>query len=231
MTENNNVFNLQTVMEDAKKVILNPVGFYKEMPQSGGFANPLIFVLVMAAITGLILAIYSLFGSELGGFGFSLIVIFPIVGVIGSFIGAAIIFVIWKLMGSEKDYEVAYRCAAYSFAIAPIVVFISFIPYLAGIIKTLWSAFLMYVASKEVHGIKEKTAMIVFGVLAVIGVLWGASGEKKAREYTAKAEKFQKEFNLEKLENMTPEELGENAGKFLEGLNRALEEVNKNKEQ
>lgn len=31
-------FNLATVIEDAKKVIANPVGFYREMPTTGGYA-------------------------------------------------------------------------------------------------------------------------------------------------------------------------------------------------
>lgn len=229
MSDTTQAFNINTVLDDAKKVILNPVSFYKNMPQTGGLVNPLIFVLVMSVITGIILALYSLFGTKLGGFGFSLIIVFPIFGLIGSFIGAAILFVIWKLIGSEKNYEVAYRCVAYSFVIVPLLSIISFIPYIAGVIQKLWGCFLMYIASKEVHGIKEKTAMIVFGVLAAITVLWGIGSENASRELSSRVSSFEKEFNVEKLENMTPEQLGETTGKFLEGLNRALEDAKKEK--
>jgi uncharacterized membrane protein YdjX (TVP38/TMEM64 family) len=42
------------------------------------------------------------------GAGFGAIIFMPIAVAIGSFIGAAILFVIWKLMGSQEDYETAY---------------------------------------------------------------------------------------------------------------------------
>jgi len=229
MSESTQKFDISTVIADAKKVIFSPTTFYKEMPHSGGFANPAIFAAVMAFAMGVIFAIYSLFGMKFGGAGLASIIMFPIFGLIGSFIGGVILFVIWKLMGSEKSYETAYRCVAYSYAIGPILAVISFVPYLAGIAKTLWGCFLMFVASKEVHQIKEKTAKLVFGILAAIGVFFGLSSEYTARNYLSKIEKYTKDVGLDNIENMTPEQLGENTGKFLEGLNRALEEANKDK--
>jgi len=229
MSESTQKFDISTVIADAKKVVFSPVTFFKEMPHSGGFADPAIFAAVMAFVMGVVFAIYSLFGMKYGGAGLASIIMFPIFGVIGSFIGGAILFVIWKLMGSEKSYETAYRCVAYSYAIAPVLAVISFVPYLAGIAKTLWGSFLMYTASKEVHQIKEQTAKLVFGILAGIGVLFGVSSEHTARKYMSKFERYSKDAGFENIENMTPEQLGENAGKFLEGLNRAMEEANKDK--
>lgn len=233
MSETTQKFDVSTVLTeviaDAKKIVFSPVTFYKEMPHNGGFANPAIFAAAMAFAMGVIFAIYSLFGMKFGGAGLASIIMFPIMGLIGSFIGGAILFVIWKLMGSEKNYETAYRCVAYSYAIAPVLAAISFIPYLAGIVKTLWGSFLMFTASKEVHQIKAKTAKLVFGILAGIGVLFGISSEHTARNYISKIEKYTKDAGFDNIENMTPEQLGENTGKFLEGLNRALEEANKGK--
>jgi len=169
-------FNINTVIEDAKKVITNPFGFYRDMPTSGGFAEPIIFLVVMVIVTMIISFLFDLINLTSfspiigGGVALTSIIIVPIFATIGSFIAAGIMFVIWKLMGSEKDYETAYRCVAYSLAIGPVIAVISFIPYLAGIIKTLWSCFLMFVASTETHKLKDTTAKIVFGVLAFIGV-------------------------------------------------------------
>jgi len=232
-------FNLGTVIDDAKKVITNPVEFYRNMPTEGGYANPLIFVAVMAAITGLMISIFSIVGfggagaMMAGGFALAAIIVFPIMAVIGSFIFAAIIFVIWKLMGSDKNYEVAYRCTAYSFAIAPIVMLLSLVPYLGGIIKTLWGAFLLYIASTEVHQIKAQTAKTVFGILAAIGLLLGISSEHTARKYANWGEKILSESNLqeslkqfeniqsiEDLEDIDAEEAGRQVGEFLKGLGK-----------
>jgi len=239
-------FNLGTVIEDAKKVITNPIGFYREMPTSGGYANPLIFVVVVAAITGVITAILSLIGLGMpdavaGGMALGAIIFFPIISIIASFIGAAILFVIWKLMGSEKNYETAYRCVAYAFAIFPITVILSIIPYLEPIVRALWSCFLFYTASVEVHKLKASTAKVVFGILAALGLLFGVSSEHTARNLSKTwgnlGEQIEKNYdagsigkaieNLENVEDMTPEEAGKQFGEFLKGMeqfSKGLEE-------
>jgi len=242
-------FNLGTVIDDAKKVITNPVDFYRNMPTEGGYADPLIFVAVMGAVTGLLTTIFSLVGlgvpgGMIGGFALMAIIMIPIAFVIGSFIGAAIIFVVWKLMGSDKDYETAYRCTAYSFAISPVMAIISIIPYLAGIIKTLWGFFLLYVASIEVHQIKAQTAKIVFGVLTAIFVFVGFGAERSARNiahWGDRAEKAMSNANvpemfkdLENMEDMTPEEAGKQVGEFMKGLgafSKGMEEAIKEAEK
>lgn len=242
----NKPFNLGTVIADAKAVITNPVEFFRAMPTSGGYADPLIFVAVIAAVCGLMIAVLGIIGlspsAQFAGFAaLSAVIIFPIFGVLGSFIGAAIMFVVWKLMGSEKNYETAYRCVAYSWAIAPVVLILSVIPYLGGIIKTLWGTFLMYTASLEVHKLKQQTAKIVFAVLAVIGVLWGINAERTMRNFEARFErvaertKMPEAFkDLENLEDLTPEEAGKQVGEFLKGLqefSEGIEEATKAEEK
>ena len=228
-------FNLATVIDDIKKVITNPVGFYRQMPTEGGYANPLIFVVVVAVITGLLISLTSLIGMSnammAGGMAFAAIFIFPIMAIIGSFIAAAVLFIIWKLMGSEKNYETAYRCVAYSFAIMPIVTLLSFIPYIGTIIKTLWTCFLLYVASIEVHKLKAQTAKIVFAVLAVIGLLYGIASEHTFRSFQSTIEngfpngELPAIFDdLENIEDLSPEEAGEKVGEFLRGLENSLNE-------
>ncbi|MBT8115525.1 MAG: YIP1 family protein, partial [Arenicella sp.] len=148
MPESN--FSLSTVIDDAKKVITDPFGFYRAMPDSGGFADPVIFVAVMGAAAGLIFSVLAMIGlggaggmGMAGGMALSAVILVPIGMIIGSFIGAAIVFVIWKLMGSDKNYETAYRCVAYSTAIMPVVALISMIPYVATLVRTLWGMMLL----------------------------------------------------------------------------------------
>lgn len=255
--EANDAFNFGTVIEDAKKVITDPVGFYKSMPTTGGYANPLIFVVVMTlatAIIGFLLSAIGIvkFNAIVGGaVTIGMVIIIPIFAVLGSFIAAAIMFVIWKLMGSEKDYETAYRCIAYSSAIAPVIAVISLIPYLANLIKALWGGFLIYTASTEVHKIKNQTAMIVIGILTALNVFISFGSERTARHWQGKMKGFEKateQFersakdgsigaalqNMESMEDMTPEEAGKQVGEFLKGLEKfgeGLEESVKEAEE
>ena len=255
--EANNAFNFGTVIEDAKKVITDPVGFYKSMPTTGGYANPVIFVIVMTlatAVIGFLLSAIGIvkFNAIVGGaVTIGMVIIIPIFAVLGSFIAAAIMFVIWKLMGSEKDYETAYRCIAYSSAIAPVIAVISLIPYLANLIKALWGGFLIYTASTEVHKIKNQTAMIVIGILTALNVFISFGSERTARHWQGKMKGFEKateQFersakdgsigaalqNMESMEDMTPEEAGKQVGEFLKGLEKfgeGLEESVKEAEE
>ena len=115
-------FDINQVIAQAKAVITNPVGYYQTMPKTGGYGNPVIFVAVMGAVMGLITAVLSFFGSAAGmmAAGLGAIIVMPIFAVLGAFIGAAILYVIWKLMGSAESYETAFRCQASVAAIYPI---------------------------------------------------------------------------------------------------------------
>ena len=236
---NSTGFDLGVVIERAKAVVTAPISFYKTMPTSGGYAEPIIFVVVMSLITAIVAIVFGTLGLSMAGLavGISSLIFIPIFSVIGSFIGAAILFVIWKLMGSDKDYETAYRCAAYAFAISPIMAAISFIPYIAGIIQKVWGAILMFVASTEVHKLKASTAKVVFGILAALGILFGISTEKAARDiinqadnWRGIAEEIEKDYKegslgeaakkLENFDELTPEEAGKQVGEFLKGLEK-----------
>lgn len=223
--------NIVTLFQQAVKVITSPGEFYRAMQKTGGFADPLIFVLVMAAIAGLEIALFSLFGASVIGTvaaGYGAVIFLPLTAAIGSFIGAALVFVVWRLMGSDENYETAYRCIAYAAAIYPITVLISLLPYIGTIVSVAWGCYLMVIASLEVHRLKRQTVYIVFGVLALLGILLNLSSERAVRHMAAQvdelemqAEQFGKQ--LERLEDMTPEEAGRAVGGFLKGLGEAAE--------
>jgi hypothetical protein len=218
-----------TIIDTARKVITDPVGFYQGMAQTGGYVAPVIFVLVMAVISGIMIALMSMVGANLSAgmaIGFMAIVMMPIMALIGSFIGALIMFVIWKLMGSEKSYETAYRCVAYAAAIMPLTTLLAFIPYLGSLVKVIWSFYLMYIASIEVHAIQARTAMIVFGVLGALMLFMNLAAEQAANQMAANLESMGGQLEnmgsgLEGVEDMTPAEAGKAVGEFLKGLEEA----------
>ena len=174
--------------QKAINVVTKPAEFFQGMPKAGGFLEPLVFAVIMGLITGIIQAILNVIGLAPGaGYGggvmagFGVIIFMPIAAAIGSFVGAAILFVIWKLMGSEENYETAYRCGAYLMAVAPITAIIGVIPYAGGIITMAIYVFFLATASIHVHNIPSQKAWMVFGIIGVIFALLGIFAEYKAR--------------------------------------------------
>jgi hypothetical protein len=182
--------------QTAVRVVTAPAEFFKSMPKTGGFVEPLIFAAIMAIIAGIIQVLINILGLSYAHVGFAeslgRIIVVPIVVVIFSFIGAAIIFVIWKLMGSQKNYETSYRCWAYLMALAPIVAIISIIPYVGGIINIAIYVYFIVIASTQVHNISSQKAWLVFGIIGAVLVLIGISLEYKARSMAPTAEQYRK---------------------------------------
>jgi hypothetical protein len=55
---------LHTIISDALKIIRNPIEFYQTMPKSGGYTEPLIFLLIMSVIIGLEAILFAQFGID-----------------------------------------------------------------------------------------------------------------------------------------------------------------------
>lgn len=218
----NPTFNLAKLIEDAKSVVTDPVGFYRHMPKSGGYAEPAIFVVVIAAVIGLFFTLFSMLGlgkligmsaGMAGGVvaGVASIIFMPVMALIWSFIAALVMFVIWKLMGSPYGFETAYRSVAYSAAILPLLVVLNFVPYIGSIIGVCWGMYLLFIASQEVHGVARQTAAVVFGVLALLAIFFQISAEIATRKMSAKVEEF----------GGSMEELGESLEKMGEALEKS----------
>jgi len=166
------IFGLITVIQAAKKVVTRPKKFYQQMPKSGGYGNPLVFVVVMGIIAGLLAMVLPINGITSGFTALAL----PIIAVIGSFIAALIMYIIWKLMGSSENYETAYRCVAFASVYLPASMILAIVPYLGTLVAYGWWFVLMFFASIGVHGIEKQKAMIVIGVLGAILILMSLSG-------------------------------------------------------
>lgn len=191
--------NFAAIPQTAIKVLTTPAAFFREMPKTGGFVEPLVFAVVMGVIAGLIQSVISILGLNVAAgmvAGVASIVIMPIMIAIFGFVGAAILFVIWKLMGSQESYETAYRCGAYISALSPILTVVGFIPYLGAIAGIVVYTFFLVTASIEVHKIPSQKAWLVFGIIGAIFIIIGLSGQMAARkfsnEWAGKAKEMEK---------------------------------------
>lgn len=186
-------FNINDIINKVVAIFTKPAAFFKEMPKTGGYVEPLIFVAIMGLLAGVVAAILSIVGLMPGGAGagISLIIIMPIAMIIGSFIGAGIMFVIWKLMGSNENYETAYRCIAYISVFSPISVIAGIIPYIGSLAMLAVEIYYLVLASTNVHNIETKKAWLVFGIIGALLAVMSIGAEMTASKVKSEMGQYQ----------------------------------------
>ncbi len=191
--------NLTEIPQTALRVLMSPAAFFREMPRSGGYAEPLAFMVAMGVLSGLLQSALSFLGLQFMasvGMALSSIVIFPIAIAVVGFLAAGILFVIWKLMGSGENYETSYRCVAYVSALSPIMTVLNVIPYIGTAAGLVIACFYYVAASVEVHGIPARKAWLVFGLLAALLIVMNVSGQMAAKRMAGESERMQKEADV-----------------------------------
>lgn len=210
--------DLNEIKELAIKVLTSPQAFFKEMPKTGGYVKPLVFMIAMGLIGGLIQSLFSIIGLKVAtglAMGISSILLVPIVVGIFGFVAAAILYVIWKLMGSQEEYETAYRCCAYISALTPITSVLGIVPYIGGAVGIALAIYFTVIASVEVHRLPSQKAWLVFGILGALLILLTVTGEISSRRMAREAGKFQKQM----------EETTKQMQKQMEGISKEVEKV------
>jgi hypothetical protein len=223
--------NLSSIQKTAVSVLTSPSAFFREMPKTGGFVEPLIFMAIMGIISGLIQTVFSLVGLHIAAgmaMGVASIILFPIVIAIGGFIGAAILFVIWKLLGSKESYETAYRCGAYISVLMPIITVLGLIPYLGSAVGIALYVYFLVIASVEVHNIPSQKAWLVFGIIGAILIIMNISAQMTAKKFSREAVKFR-----EKMEETSKamKKQAEQMQKQTEDIQKQAEEMQKQAEE
>ena len=226
--------NLTSIQKTAMSVLTSPSSFFRGMPKTGGFFEPLIFMVIMGVISGLIQTIFSIISLNVAGgmaMGVGSIILVPIVVAVGGFIGAAILFGIWMLLGSKESYETAYRCGAYLSVLMPIITVLGLIPYLGSAVGIALYACFLVIASVEVHHVPSQKAWLVFGIIGAILIIMNISGQMTARRASREAVKFREKMEetskamkkqAEKMKKQT-----EDIQKQAEELQRQAEEARK----
>lgn len=215
-----NRIDFQAMPQTATKVITSPQEFFRKMPKTGGFIEPLVFMAIMGAIGGLIMAVASIVGlrTSVGAAdGVGVLILMPLFTVVFGFIGAAIFFVIWKLLGSQEPYETAYRCVAYLSALTPITTVLGLVPYIGAAAGIALMVYYLVIASTVVHTIASQKAWLTFGIIAAILIIMSINGEYAARNYSREAERFRKQSG----------EMSEEMKKQAEAWKKAAEQMKK----
>ncbi|HAK61128.1 MAG TPA: hypothetical protein DCO77_12245 [Nitrospiraceae bacterium] len=212
------------MLQTAINVITSPAAFFREMPRTGGFGDPLLFMVIMGGVSGLVQAIVGILGLKTGiGFGIAIlsVILYPILfGVLG-FIGAAFLFLLWKLMGSQESYETAYRCLAYFTALIPVTTFLDVIPTVGTLISIALYTYFFVIMSAETHKLPSQKAWVVFGALGGIVLLLNLGAGMSERRHAREKMNYQRH-----MEETTQEmrKRSEETRKALEDLRKQMKE-------
>lgn len=149
---NNNEFLLQkgpkAFVGVWKKVMLDPQGFYNEMPSAGGFENPLTFL----GICGLF---YFILRVVVGGLADAINALF-LVSLTYIFGPGILMLTAQFIFRGEGDYEGTLRVCAYAGA----CLIVAWIPFL-GIFAFLYSFYLIFLGTEKIHKLDSTNAVIV----------------------------------------------------------------------
>lgn len=176
-------------VETWKEVMQTPSDFYREMPKTGGYADPLTFAAISFIVYALLAALFTVLfghgmymdGSMYGGMyngmyggmrglGFFAIlmtvIITPIAGIISLFIEAAILYIIYKILGGAGTYEGTVRFISYATA----VLVLSWIPII-GWIAGIYGIYLYIVGGMYVHDVSMARSVIAIILPTLLVIL------------------------------------------------------------
>jgi hypothetical protein len=154
----------------------SPRAFFAAMERKGGYMTPCLYLLAWSFVSGVIGFLVGLTRAPLPGAGRAVQAASVVVGpplVLGfGFAAAAVLFVIWHLMGSKEDYQTAFRCWAFMAPVGVIGAVLGLVPLLP-LAVFFYTFYLVVVASQEVHGLSPRRSWAVWGTLG--GVILVAS--------------------------------------------------------
>ena len=183
-------FNLSdpvnSFVSTVRRVVLDPVGFFRGLPTRGGFVNPLVFALICSVVAavlggflGIILAALGLAPQTVGASIVALftgVVLLPIMAAIGSFVGAGIyhLLVLLLVKPNNAGFEATYRVVAYSFVIQ-LASWLSAVPWLGilvALVVGVYAIILGVLGIREMHATTTgKAAMVVLIPVAIFLLL------------------------------------------------------------
>lgn len=140
--------SVQSFIETARTVLIDPNTAFTQMRREGGLVPPLIYFLIGMLIGVVGSMVWQMFGlgmgAGMGGFGGAtapfagtgMLIIVPVCATIGIFVGSAIIHFALGLFGGQKfSYETTFRVMAYAIGSSyPI----GLIPICGGLIGAVW---------------------------------------------------------------------------------------------
>jgi hypothetical protein len=135
-------------------VLKTPADYFKSIKEEKGFQKCLVFSVAALLVYGVLAAIGFLFRGFGVGAAIVLLVQSAISGVIGPFIGGAVIWVICMIFGSKAPYEHSVRISAYGSAVAPVAGVCMLVPYigwLGALVCWIYGIYVVVMGAKALN--------------------------------------------------------------------------------
>lgn len=185
-------FNLQdpvnSFISTVREVLLNPVGFFRNMRRQGDFINPLVFAIICGVVNGILGGIVSFLFSlafagdpdfgvagSLGGLILN-IILAPIYVILAVGIASGIyhLLVLLFIRPGNAGFEATFRMVSYVQALQ----LVSWIP-IVNIVAAIYGIVLSVLGIREVHSTTTgKAALVVLipvAVIILLAILIGAA--------------------------------------------------------
>ncbi len=195
--ENRQALGFMPALTDSVRLLaLNPKDAFAQIQEKGDYASPLLFGLIVSWAGFVASSIWQmLFGqswqaflpahmkSQMGGMAASagmtigMMIIYPVLYIIGIFIGTALLHVCFMIVGglsnSSSGFEGTLRAASYSY----VAQLANVVPFLGGFIAAIWGLILMVIGAQAMHKCSQGKAIaavlipVVVCCVCVIGIL------------------------------------------------------------
>ena len=181
---------VDSFVDVVRRVVLQPAAFFAGLPRQGSLLNPLVFALICAEISVILVGLLTfvgvpggalwLFGAR-GEQGFlefvGGLVLTPIAASVGIFLTALVthLLVVLVVGSGNSGFGATFRVVSYS----SVTALVGWIPFV-GWIFSLYRLYLATVGVREMHGTSTGRALLVvvlpaIVVLALVVVIVGAS--------------------------------------------------------
>ena len=164
------------IVQTAKQVVFSPRTFFRHTASEGGLWEPLAFGILFGSI-GLMLELFwqflmgegSLSSIEIdfiGDYGTSIVflaaaILCPLAATAMICMTSLIVHLLLTVVGGARNgFEATFRAVCYSQATQ----FWTLIPYVGGVIATLWLVVVQIIGIREIHGVSYTRVLIAFFV-------------------------------------------------------------------
>lgn len=206
MPVSGNEFDFGRMIRESVQVLTAPQAFFAGMARTGGLIDPVIRTVIFGFAAAVINLVWSFVPIGLVSTGYRMLggfvglIAFPILILVGLFIGAAILLVCSAICGGSTDYTFCVRITGVLAVMAPINALLGiasrvnlYLGLLVSLAVSFYSLWLLYNALVHALGGKAAVAKIIALVLAAISILFSLGGLAMARTASRFSEGLAKE--------------------------------------
>jgi hypothetical protein len=164
---------MNSIFKKAVQLLVAPREAIIAAETDQGLTKSLWFVVVMSLLSAVLLSVVMIFSEGLPASLSDLIInliALPVSSILMWLGFGTVIFIIWKIVGSEQSYFLSLRIVASFYALLPLWVLAQQIGSVAQIAIVAWLAILLLLASEQIHRIARWKAVLVIGVLVAITI-------------------------------------------------------------